>query len=214
MIVSLNEAQVMATKAASGAGRPWGLAQEAGLAMATLEAMRLPGAASLLGLLLETDGEPCEKLRPISTSGSILQGKGPMCPILMGTYYADSDGVDRRTHCELHCIRYPLLLLHFARLPWDSVKLEWQDTTVVSNFNEASVRGTGLTATIGDTVLISSSEPLNLPECGSPHLYQPGPVDIADEIWESLSAFSHRTYVPASESSRLKGAGAGLTDND
>jgi hypothetical protein len=39
-------------------------------------------------------------------------------------------------------------------------------------------------------------------------------VDIGDEIWEALSAFAHRTYVPASEASRLKGAGAGLTDND
>ena len=46
------------------------------------------------------------------------------------------------------------------------------------------------------------------------HSLRTGPVDIADEIWEALSAFAHRTYVPASESSRLKGAGAGLTDND
>ena len=46
MIVSLNEAEVMATKAAWGAGRPWGLAQDAGRAMSTLEAMRLPGLAS------------------------------------------------------------------------------------------------------------------------------------------------------------------------
>jgi hypothetical protein len=41
-----------------------------------------------------------------------------------------------------------------------------------------------------------------------------GAVDIDDEIWEALGAFAHRTYVPATEASRLKGAGAGLTDND
>jgi hypothetical protein len=35
-----------------------------------------------------------------------------------------------------------------------------------------------------------------------------------DEIWEALGRFAHRTYVPATEASRLKGAGAGLTDND
>jgi len=41
-----------------------------------------------------------------------------------------------------------------------------------------------------------------------------GAVDIGDEIWEALGRFAHRTYVPATEASRLKGAGAGLTDND
>jgi hypothetical protein len=35
-----------------------------------------------------------------------------------------------------------------------------------------------------------------------------------EEIWEALGRFAHRTYVPATEASRLKGAGAGLTDND
>jgi len=214
MIVSLNEAAVMATKAASGAGRPWGLAQEAGQAMAALEAMRLPGAASLLGLLLETDKTPCEKMRPISTRGSILQGKGPMCPILVGTYYADSEGCHRRTVNKMHNVRYPLLLLPFARMPWDGVQLEWQNTTVIANFREADVKGSGLTAPIGETVSVAPVDPALLAQSSRAHLYQPGPVDIADEIWEGLSAFAHRTYVPASEASRLKGAGAGLTDND
>ena len=43
---------------------------------------------------------------------------------------------------------------------------------------------------------------------------RPGAVGIAGEIWEALGRFAHRTYVPATEASRLKGAGAGLTDND
>ena len=63
---------------------------------------------------------------------------------------------------------------------------------------------------MADQVLIDKSEPAE----DATHRWQPGAVDIADEIWEALSAFAHRTYVPASEASRLKGAGAGLTDND
>ena len=35
-----------------------------------------------------------------------------------------------------------------------------------------------------------------------------------DETWSSLSKLAARTYVPASEASRARGAGAGLTDND
>jgi len=33
-------------------------------------------------------------------------------------------------------------------------------------------------------------------------------------IWEFLAALAAKTYVPATEESRLAGAGAGLTDND
>jgi len=38
------------------------------------------------------------------------------------------------------------------------------------------------------------------------------PVDAA--VWSRLDAFVQRTYVPASDESRLKGAGAGVLDTD
>ena len=36
----------------------------------------------------------------------------------------------------------------------------------------------------------------------------------APEVWAALNAFAERTYAPASEASRLMGAGAGTNDND
>lgn len=40
------------------------------------------------------------------------------------------------------------------------------------------------------------------------------PIEVADQTWTALEALAAKTYVPASEASREKGAGAGLTDND
>lgn len=40
------------------------------------------------------------------------------------------------------------------------------------------------------------------------------PVIIAQEDWNIWSGLAARTYVPETASSRLSGAGAGLTDND
>jgi hypothetical protein len=40
------------------------------------------------------------------------------------------------------------------------------------------------------------------------------PVQVDDAVWAALQKFAARTYVPASEQSRLMGAGAGLLDND
>lgn len=39
-------------------------------------------------------------------------------------------------------------------------------------------------------------------------------IDVPTTTWEVAAQLAARTYVPATEESRLKGAGAGLTDND
>ena len=43
-------------------------------------------------------------------------------------------------------------------------------------------------------------------------LYHHTDTDLS--VWEALEARAHLTYVPATETSRQKGAGAGLVDND
>ena len=207
MIVSLNEAEGMATKAAWGAGRPWGLAQDAGRAMSTLEAMRLPGAASLLDLLIATDGVPCEKLRPVSMQSEWWQADRPMCPVLVGAFISDLGAQSEAV--KVRQVHAPLLLVPFCLMAFDNVVFKWSECTIRSSDEGFFVQG-ALNAKVADQVLIDNSEPAE----ETTHRWQPGAVDIADEIWEALSAFAHRTYVPASEASRLKGAGAGLTDND
>lgn len=41
-----------------------------------------------------------------------------------------------------------------------------------------------------------------------------GPFDVPADIWDRLSDFAARTFVPESAASRSSGAGAGLLDND
>ncbi len=212
MIVSLNEAAGMATKAAWGAGRPWGLAQEAGKAVSALEAMRLPGAQSLLNLLVTTDRLPCERMRPVATGKRIWVGKGPLCPVLTGAYISDGGGEEFAA--RLDDVYAPLLLLPFARLRCASVQITWDAASIVANRTDAFVEGNAVSKTVAKTVQITPLPSFTLDASKISHSSHWGPVDIADEIWEALSVFAHRTYVPATEASRLKGAGAGLTDND
>lgn len=40
------------------------------------------------------------------------------------------------------------------------------------------------------------------------------PLEVHDSQWRELQKLAARTYVPASEASRLRGAGAGLRDDD
>lgn len=39
-------------------------------------------------------------------------------------------------------------------------------------------------------------------------------VKASRPLWDALNALAGRTYVPASEESRARGAGTGRTDND
>ena len=39
-------------------------------------------------------------------------------------------------------------------------------------------------------------------------------VEVDEADWQALCRLAHRTYVPASEESRARGAGAGSSDND
>lgn len=45
----------------------------------------------------------------------------------------------------------------------------------------------------------------------SPHS---GAIEVPNDIYHALNGLAEKTYVPATAASRLKGAGAGLTDND
>lgn len=40
------------------------------------------------------------------------------------------------------------------------------------------------------------------------------PLDVPERLWRDLGKLAARTYVPATDLSRLMGAGAGLSDND
>ena len=192
MKVSLNELDTMSQKAALGAGRPWGLAQEAGRAVAVLESMRLPGAAALLTLLQETDGFDVNRRS---------------CPILAGAHLADLGPIGEPV--ALEAIRSPLLLVPFAMRTGGQVSLSWGASQIIA-------MPEGVCATYVDFGL--DPQPVRIKttdvDIEPSHVTATGAVDIGDEIWEGLSQLAQRTYVPASEASRLRGAGAGLTDND
>jgi hypothetical protein len=59
----------------------------------------------------------------------------------------------------------------------------------------------------GDKVVVMRIEPQPLRQIE-------GPIEVNPDIWAVLERYSRKTFVPASEASRLAGAGAGLTDND
>ena len=219
---SLNEIEASARKATRGAGMSWGLAEEAGKATRWLAARGLPSVSVLLALLLKNDGKNYNSLRPQNLSNSWYALGGTLCPVITGSSLNDLAHIIVSGHgIKLETVSCPALILpilgraskalgHGFNVNWEGVE--------INILPDALYLGTGTIQDLGQIIapevvvsgLGSDSSMLS----GSKIDRVVQGVALRDQEWCDLQIFAVRTYVPASEESRLLGAGAGLSDND
>lgn len=205
MILSLNEVDATAKKAARGAGYPWGLAEEAARATRWLCAQGQDGCGALAGLLCITDSQ-VDAFAP-ARSGTGWVGDGPVCPIQMGAALADFASDLKAGPVHVPPVRAPRLLLPFL-----AVIAEIMETSVEANWNSGTVtvaQGAEMMGDLPDPCRLTLSLTAAAIPSRAVLRVVPKPED-----WAMLTTFAHRTYAPATAASRLKGAGAGLSDND
>ena len=212
---SLGEARTLAIKAARGAGYSWGLAEEAGYALHWLSTNGLPGVAALSALLESVDGNlpPCPD--PAAPGWNPKTGKArsdPLCPIALGAALTDSvDAWVPGVHLDpVHC---PLLLPPFAArlLLDDELVLEWKGAGIA--FGAGPLTVTGATAALLSPSAVCSLRIGSLASATPATTASRVPTEAAPHM-AVLTRFAARTYAPATEASRLAGAGAGTSDND
>lgn len=217
MECSLNEVEAYARRAARGAGMTWGLAEEAGKAVRWLAARRLSAVPLLAHLLARNDGRSYASLAPVPGDEDWRAPGGTLCPICTGAALSDRqdmppDSGERLTLAKTAC---PLLLVPFLAptagmgfaVAWNGVRL------LVLPDGECRVQGNAaaLSATLTESVVI---EPVRQPPDANAPAAAPEPVAVSEDTWRRIATFAQRTCVPASDASRTRGAGAGLSDND
>ncbi|MCU9838788.1 DUF3726 domain-containing protein [Ruegeria sp. WL0004] len=210
MSFSLNEIEATAKRAMRGAGYPWGLAEEAAKATRWLAAHDIDACAELAGLLTRVDGVPLADLSPDPKGTTWAAPGGTLCPLAAGAALSDRAAELTVAGIRLEQVARPALLVPFAALMAQQigrpVTLRWQGGGAVTDGAVLDLSGTApdLTPLVEVTPggQIGSATPIR-------SRAQPAP-----ETWATLNRFAHRTYAPATEESRLKGAGAGLSDND
>ncbi len=195
MTWSLGETQDLATRASKGAGLPWGLAEEASFAVKWLEQRDLPGVEAL-AKYLEAIGQPNDY-------------HAGFCPIGNGSWISDSSSWLGSFPLE---VRQPVLLVPFIAqvIKQNSLVLSWSGNRVLLSANDATIADQS--ALIGQS--IEHCEMTVSPEATKE---TPRRERIPEDRQESINIlleFAQRTYAPASEMSRLMGAGAGVNDND
>ncbi len=207
---SLGEAQSLAIKAARGAGYPWGMAEEAGYALRWLSARGLPGAAALATLLATMNGDRPPPPDPAAPGWN--PGPGALCPLALGAALAD-DMTAVGASTLLGPVRCPLLLVPFvARLsPDDGLVLEWEAAGIAFSTGQVAAVGAPSALLASESILVL--RPGALAEAIPLGATSRVPAEAAQEI-EVLTRLAKRTYAPATEKSRLTGAGARNIDDD
>jgi hypothetical protein len=212
---SLNETEALCRKAARGAGFSWGLSEEAGRAARWLESHGIAGTMALAGLLERNDGADYANLAPLTRAPIWCATGGQLCPIISGAALCDqANAVSQGRVVTLGPIGWPVLLMPFldaiSTLTHHAIKMTWDGVTVT--VRAGNVRVDGLARLMGAAVetvrcTVTDDQPRN----GLPTRTR---ATIRPDVLARLSTLAARTYAPATEASRIAGAGAGLTDND
>ncbi len=201
--LALGEVQALGFKAARGAGRAFGVAEDAGRAARWLAARGLDGAGALARLLQATDGMAHGALVPRLTD---LEPAGAaICPLILGAYLSDAGRVP---DAEVGPVLEPMLLLPFlADLAESSgVRLSAGGTMCV-------VRAAGLEgAAMPGGPFMVRIERVDGPARSA--IAMQDRVALSPHAATVLAAFAARILAPATEASRARGAGAGGTDID
>ena len=227
--LSIGEFDSLVLKAYRGAGFSWGMAQEAGSAAAWLALRGLPAGKYFAQLIKQIDGADPISLTPKIVHGQWQSDHRPLCPVVCGTvlsdhgwkYFAGFIGDQTDPALQLGTIHSPIIILPFlsdcsmASGNCLHVTVDQYSLVVMPN-GSWSVSGdcdskqeTGFDSLSAGIIKIRSG---SIVQCASPSVCRR--IDINDTDLEMLEQYAHRTYVPATEESRMSGAGAGLTDND
>ena len=211
MNYSLNEVEATAKRAARGAGYSWGLAEEAGKATRWLCANGLDGCGALARLLDQVGADQHSDLSPQSTTGDWVGAADHLCPLTAGAALCDNATLLADREIVMENVLYPVLMLPFAaaaaKAGQRAVSVTFDGQTVVCDATGECGAGVSEISAIpvATTLCVKSGGVVGSPQARAT-------PDAGD--WATLSRFAQRTYAPASEASRLLGAGAGLSDND
>ena len=208
MTWSIGEIGALATKAARGSGLDWGLAEEAGYAVKWLQRRHLPGVMALCRYL------SWRRHGNLTSWPDETGAHGHYCPITIGAAYGDGAFGDE---AQFSRIKTPLLLIPFVASRTTETPLEINIGSSRFYLAKGQIGFTNNdTAILGDAapcqISIASSRPPDITITSVSDL--PRVPTSATACVGVLECFAKNTYAPATEESRLAGAGAGLNDND
>ena len=202
---SFSEIDTTSKRASKAAGFAWGVAEEIGKNMRNLEMFGLPGVKNLNLYLKKIKKNPSEKPKKIEKKNKPEAKE--LCPIYCGTAFLDNcKNLESLKLIKFFNVSYPLLLLPFLSRASDiigkKISVKYEKNNFLLNFDK-----TILSNNINTNKIISKTKEVSI-------AFLENNNSFSTKEWKELYRLSEETFVEETESSKKKGAGAGLTDND
>ncbi len=201
---SLSEIETTSKRASKAAGYSWGISEEIGKNIRTLEMFGLPGIKNLISYYNARNEKKFENLKLISKENKININQ--FCPIISGMSFLDQiKSLEALEEIKFENIAYPLLFLPFvsraSEIIGKRLLLKIDNNEFLLSFN-INIFSNLLKEEIIDVTKIASVK------------FMENSDSFSQKEWKQLYKLSEDTFVEESESLKQTSAGAGLTDND
>ena len=201
---SLSEIDTTSKRASKAAGFSWGVAEEIGKSIRSLELFGLPGIINLNLYLKKIKKNHPEKLNKIDKENK-PQNK-ELCPIYCGVAFLDQcKQLENLVSIKFYNVNYPLLILPFisraSEILGKKILVQFNNTSFLTNFDK-SILSKNIDEKVNPLTNEISIEFLE------------NKNSFSDQDCKELYQLSEETFVEESDSLKQSGAGAGLTDND
>ena len=199
---SLSEIDTTSKRASRAAGFSWGIAEEIGKAIRSLELFGLPGIKNLNLYLNKIEKNHPEKVNKIVQENNNKE----ICPIYCGVAFLDQcKKLEILKNIKFYNVNYPILILPFiskaSEIVGKKILMQFNKSSLLMNFNKSI-----LSKSLDEQVVPLAGE-MNIEFLENKNLF-------SNKEWNELYKISEKTFVEETDSSKTKGAGAGLTDND
>ena len=201
---SFSEIETTSKRASKASGFSWGIAEEIGKSIKSLELFGLPGVINLNLYLKKIKKNHPEKIQKIKKENKNEDNE--LCPIYSGVAFLDRCiELEKLQSIKFYKVSYPLLMLPFisraSELLSKRVLIQYDNVSFLLNFDKSifSKNIDNQAQSVTNILKIEFLENKN---------------SFSEQDWKELYKLSEETFVDESESSKTKAAGAGLTDND
>ena len=203
-MISFSEIDTTSKRASKAAGFSWGVAEEIGKSVRSLELFGLPGIINLNQYLKKIKKKHPTKITKIEKENKTDDKE--LCPIYSGIALLDNClELEKLKSIKFYNVSFPLLILPFiskaSEIIGKKILVKYDNTSFLLNFDK-SIFSKNIDKQIqllANTISIEFIENKN---------------SFSEQDWKELYKLSEETFVAESDSSKAKAAGAGLTDND
>ena len=202
-MISLSEIDTTVKRATKAIGFSWGIAEEVGKCIRTLEMFGLPGIKNLNQYYKVFANKKFQNVSLIAKSNI---SKVSYCPIIAGVNFLDQiHTLQNLEEIEFENFGFPILFIPFlsrsSEIIGKRIFLKIDDKEFLLNFNQSIFSNYFNKHVIENANIIKIS-------------FIENKDSFSDQDWQDLYKLSEQTFVEETDELKQKAAGAGLTDND